>query len=90
MLLAPRRPVSAGHPIRHLFGQLTARGLAEVGVSEAVLIRYLADVLVGFVHIDDLYRLRDQRGLPLESLAEMMANAEGAVPGGKRRNRPGG
>jgi hypothetical protein len=80
MLLAARQPVPEGHPIRPLFHQLTARGLGQVGVTEGLLIRYLADMLVRFVHIDELYRLRDEKGSPLEYLAEMMPRAEGAAP----------
>jgi hypothetical protein len=49
-------------------------------VSEGLLIRYIGDMLVRFVHIDELYRLRDEKGLPLEYLAEMMARAEDAAP----------
>jgi hypothetical protein len=54
--------------------------MSEVGVSETVLIRYLSDMLVRFVHIDELYRLRDEKGAPLEYLVEMLARAERAVP----------
>jgi hypothetical protein len=80
MLAPPRQPVPEEHPIRPLFHQLTERGLGQVGVSEALLVRYIADMLVRFVHIDELYRFRDEKGLPLEYLAEMMARAEQAAP----------
>lgn len=80
MLLSPRRPVPDGHPLRHVFGRLTARGLLQVGLSEGVLVRYLSDLLVRFVHIDELYRLRNERGIPLEYVAEMMSHAERAAP----------
>jgi hypothetical protein len=34
--------------------------------------RYVADLLVEFVHVDNLYRLRDEQGRRLESLVDML------------------
>jgi hypothetical protein len=54
--------------------------MVHVGLNDAELIRYLSSMLVRFVHIDGLYRLRDERGVPLSYLVEMMARAEESPP----------
>ena len=39
--------------------------MAQVGLEDAELMRYLSSMLVRFVHIDGLYRIRDERGVRL-------------------------
>lgn len=74
------RRISENHPIHGMFRTLTARSMAHVGLADAELIRYLSSMLVRFVHIDGLYRLRDENGVPLKYLVDMMAEAEESPP----------
>ena len=60
------RPVPETHPIHRMFRTLTGRSMAQVGLEDAELTRYLSSMLVRFVHIDGLYRIRDERGVPLK------------------------
>jgi hypothetical protein len=85
VLTRMRPPLPEGHPLRALFHRLTARGLEQVGLRDPVLLRYLSDMLVRFVHVDDLYRLRDPGGLPVDTLAEMIVQAD-ASPRRERRD----
>lgn len=86
MLSDSRPPIPKGHPIHGLFRRLTARGLGVVGRSEHDLVHYLSEMLVRFVHIDSLYRLRDENGAPLEDLTDMMREAERAEPEKRRES----
>lgn len=74
------RQIPEHHPIHGMFRTLTARSMAHIGLSDAEMIRYLSSMLVQFVHIDGLYRLRDESGVPVEYLVEMMARAEESPP----------
>lgn len=41
-------------------------------------------MLVRFVHVDSLYRIRDERGLPLEYLTDMIREVEAMEPAQRR------
>ena len=43
--------------------------------SDGEVARYVAGVLVDFVHVDRLYRIRDSRGKRLEEVGEMLAES---------------
>lgn len=78
------RSIPPSHPIHGLFRRLTERGLTQVGLDEGALIAYLSEMLVRFVHIDALYRLRDAQGARLEYVVDMIQRAEESDP---RRRR---
>ena len=80
------------HPLRVLFREATDWAFRhgqfpEPGARDARLKGYLSDdLLVRFLHVDRLYRLRDTRGRPLADVAEMLlsetaAGYEPAPPG---------
>ena len=72
--------ISADHPIRELFHSLVQRAFhSQLGLSDAELSRYIADVLVDFTHRDSIYRLRDARGMRLEEVAEMLLEGDVAL-----------
>ena len=63
-----------GHTIRRMFSGLVEQAFyAEVGVCDPKLVDYLVILLLEFLHIDQLYRIRDARGRRLETIAEMLA-----------------
>lgn len=74
MTSAPR-PISQDHPLRRLFRELVARRFAEVGWQADDAPAYVGDVLTDFVHVDNLYRVRDARGRPLRTVAEMLVES---------------
>ena len=79
------RPVPPGHPVHGLFRQLTARAMGQVGFREPPLVAYLSQMLVRFVHVDALCRLRDADGAPVEYFVDMIELAE-EVESGRRRD----
>jgi hypothetical protein len=70
--LERRRPIPGNHPIRQMFRSLTAMSFEQIDIHDRELMRYVADLLVEFVHVDDLYRLRDAQGRRLEHLIDML------------------
>jgi hypothetical protein len=63
-----RGPVSSNHPLRRLFAGLVGRYL----VADPEMAAYVAGVLVDFVHVDQLYRIRNAKGKRLEDVGEML------------------
>ena len=69
--------VSRTHPLFRLLAELTQRNFtANLGWPDAEVIGYLTEVLVDFVHVDRLYRIRDARGRRVEEVAEMLAEGD--------------
>jgi hypothetical protein len=70
------------HPLRDLFRQATEWAFRygefpEPRARDARLKWYLSeDLLTRFLHVDELYRLRDARGRPLADVAEMLISGE--------------
>lgn len=70
------------HPLRALFREATQWAFRygefpELRARDARLKSYLAeDLLTRFLHVDQLYRLRDARGRPLADVAEMLMSGE--------------
>jgi len=62
----------AGEGLRDFFLRLTWRAFEDLGLRESEVARYLAGVLAEFSRADRLYRIRDLRGRPLDSLVEML------------------
>jgi hypothetical protein len=54
----------------------------ELGVADPPVIDYVVDVLIRFVRMDAIVRIRDAEGRRLEEVAEMIAEAE------QRHTRP--
>jgi len=70
------------HPLRLLFREATDWAFThgefpDPGARDARLKGYLSDhLLVRFLHVDRLFRLRDARGRPLADVAEMLLSGE--------------
>jgi hypothetical protein len=60
--------ISPNHPLRRLFADLVARELP----ADREVAAYVANLLVDFVHVDRLYRIRNCRGKRLEEAGEML------------------
>lgn len=67
----------AGHPLYRLLAGLTERNFSlHLGWRDPEVIRYVAEVLVDFVHVDRLWKIRDARGRRVEQVAELLAESD--------------
>lgn len=72
------------HPLRQLFREASGWAFQhaqfpEPGARDSRLRSYLSEeLLTRFLHVDQLYRLRDARGRPLADVAEMLTEGEGS------------
>ena len=87
MSLERRRQVPADHPIRQMFRTLTEMSFEYIDLRDRELIRYVADLLVEFIHVDNLFRLRDQQGRRLEHLVDMLIDLRDQAPVNEREAR---
>jgi hypothetical protein len=75
--------LKGGEPLRRLFAALTEHTFqVEFGVADPPLLEYLTDLLVRFVKVDVIFRIRDTSGRRLEEVADMLLEAE------QRQSRP--
>ncbi|MEX0703029.1 MAG: hypothetical protein WD069_13120 [Planctomycetales bacterium] len=69
--------VTGREALRRLFAAVTEQTFqADLGIADPPLIDYLSDLLVRFIRMDAIFRVRDPRGRRLEEVAEMMLEAE--------------
>jgi hypothetical protein len=69
--------VPESHSLRHLFHQLVEDCYAEhVGIRDAEVSSYVADLLTDFTETDRLYQLRDSAGRPIEEVGAMMTASD--------------
>ncbi len=55
---------------------------ADVRLTDPRLASYVSGLLVGFTHVDNLYRIRDSRGRRLEDVGEMLLESYPLIGGG--------
>ena len=69
--------VPESHSLRSLFHQLVEQCYSEhVGIRDAEVSTYVADLLTDFCESDRLYSLRNAEGQPIEEIGEMMAASD--------------
>lgn len=74
--------ISRNHPLRTLFAELVERHLiVGTGFADLEAARYIANLLVDFTHIDNLYRIRDAKGRRLEEVGEMLIESNPLLGG---------
>jgi hypothetical protein len=65
------------HPLSRMFASLTAENFAEhLGWPDGEVIEYITAVLTDFVHVDQLFRIRNAQGRRVEEVAEMLAEGD--------------
>ncbi|MBI4737331.1 MAG: hypothetical protein HY766_14945 [candidate division NC10 bacterium] len=65
--------VPKGHPLCRLFASLAEENFAaHLGWPDAEVIGYVTEVLTDFVHVDQLYKVRNAQGRRVEEVAEML------------------
>jgi hypothetical protein len=72
------------HPVRQMFRSLTERGLKQSNLSDAEILQYLSNLLVEFIYVENLYKIRDESGRRLEYVIDMLAKAENSTAFDKR------
>lgn len=69
--------ISKHHPLRRLFVTLTERSFTEaLGWPDFNVTYYLSNLLVEFAHIDNIHRIKDQEGKSVETVVELLYQAE--------------
>jgi len=69
--------IPRGHPLVRLFARLTEANFSmHLGWPDGEVIGYLTNVLTDFVHVDQLYKLRNAQGRRVEEVAEMLAEGD--------------
>jgi len=81
MAISPTRNV-----LQRYFAGVTEHAFLEhLGIGDAPLTDYLAEMLTRFVHMDRLYVLHDVDGEKLTEVANMLIEAEGLPPESRTR-----
>ncbi len=72
------------HPVKRLFRSLADRALTQSSLPDKDLLLYLRNLLVNFIYVENLYRLRGEKGKPLVYLIDMLKKA-GEIPKSQRK-----
>jgi len=67
-----------------MFRTLTERGLEQAQVFDAQIHQYLSNLLVEFIYVENLYKIRDESGRRLEYIFDMLAKASDLPDSDKR------
>ncbi len=71
----PRQPDTARLPaegLRRFFARLVRPSFAALGLDTGPVADYVTDLLARFARTEQLYRVRDGQGRPLETVADML------------------
>ena len=63
---------SDNHPVKKLFRSVADRALTQSSIPDKDLLLYLSDMLMHFMYVENLYKLKDENGERLGYLAEML------------------
>ncbi len=65
------------HPLRQLFGALTEKSFTEhLGWPDENVTSYLSNLLVDFTRTDQLYKIRNQQGRPVDTVVDLLYESE--------------
>jgi len=70
--MVPGNEIPLHHPVRELFFNLTHRGLRESNLSDEEIHLYLSNLLVEFIHMENVYKIKDESGQRVEYLMDML------------------
>ncbi len=72
-----KRQISGEHPIWMYFGKAVHQAMVDsLGMSEEDIEVYLTNLLVGFLHNDNMFSIMDRTGRPVDSIAEMLMEGD--------------
>jgi hypothetical protein len=70
-------PIPDHHPLKQLFGRLTERNFSEaLGWPNFQVTDYVANLLLEFIHSDQLSRIANHKGESVETVVELLYEAE--------------
>jgi hypothetical protein len=72
MIEKTSREIPADHPIRLFFHQLTERGMGQLHLHDADTIQYITNLLTEFIHMENMYRIKDESGRRLQYIFDML------------------
>jgi hypothetical protein len=79
-------PPPKEHTVRRYFAGLTEHAfMTTLGVADPPLVDYLSLLLTRFMHMDAIYRLRDELGGRIEDVPDMIREAEQLPAEGRTR-----
>ena len=64
---------SGDNKLKGFFLNVVRQSFWQLGINDAMVANYVADVLTEFARTDNLYRIRSQRGRKVDSVVEMLA-----------------
>ena len=70
--------------LHNFFHEMTRRSFWQLGINDATVARYVADVLTDFAGTNSLYRVRSQAGKKLDSVVEILSETADEPPGANR------
>lgn len=69
--------ISLQHPLRRLFGALTEKSFTEhLGWPDHNVTAYLSNLLVDFVHTDQLHQIKNSRNQPVDTVVDLLYESE--------------
>jgi len=69
--------VEETHPLQKLFVELVGRHYAEqIGIRDPQIVAYVAHLLTEFCDADQLFKIRNAAGRPLDDLGEMLIESD--------------
>jgi hypothetical protein len=80
-----RRTIPPDHPVHAVFRQLTERGMSQLDLRDTDTIQYVTNLLVDFIDIENVYRIKDNTGQSLEYVFDILEQAGQAVSPSARR-----
>ncbi|PYS53533.1 MAG: hypothetical protein DMG13_12260 [Acidobacteria bacterium] len=86
MIEKTSRDIPVDHPIRTFFHQLTERGMGQLKVHDPDTIQYITNLLTEFLHIENMYRIKDESGQRLHYIFDMLAQASQEMSPSIRRD----
>ena len=69
------KTIPENHPIKQLFRSLTERGSLQVQLRDSDVLYYLANLMVDFMFVENMYRIRDAENRRVEHLVDMLKQA---------------
>jgi hypothetical protein len=70
-------PIPEHHPLKQLFGRLTERNFSEaLGWPNFQVTDYVANLLLEFIHVDQLSWIKNHEGEAVETVVELLYEAE--------------
>ena len=66
---------SANNKLQGFFRDVVRQSFWQLGINDATIAMYVADVLTEFARTDNLYRIRGQGGRRVDNVVEMLASA---------------